>query len=552
MVSSANIYRMVRATIGFLACAVWLTPALFAKTPEMTDLKVYPANVNLKTKFDRQSLVLQATYEDGLTRDVTAQATYSFGNKSLVRFTDYVVYPQADGATELKIKYGGRTLSVPVKVEEAKAEPPVSFTKDVIPVFTKSGCNSGSCHGASRGKDGFRLSLFGYDPDGDYYRLTKESIGRRVNLALPEDSLILEKGANRVPHTGGERYKPESELYQTVLRWLNEGGQKDSTNLAKVVNVEIQPAQAVLDGAGATQKLNVRAYYSDGTDRDVTSLAVFSSNNDVSAKVTPEGLVTGAARGEAFVMARFETFTVGSQFLVVPKGLKFTFPHVEENNYIDTLVNTKLRKLRIAPSELCDDATFIRRVYLDIVGMEPSSGEVKKFVADNDSTKRDRLVDALLDRKEFAQIWVMKWAELLKIRTADQVLQFSPKSALQYFNWLEDQIASNVPVDKMVQSLLTASGGSFENPAANFYKVESDTLKTAENVAQVFMGMRIQCSQCHNHPFDRWTMNDYYSFAAFFSQIGRKTGDDPRETVIFNRANGGVKHPVTLSSTLGS
>jgi hypothetical protein len=536
---------MIRNCMKWMAGLMCLVPLLaLAKAPEMTDLKVYPTTINLKTKQDKQSLVLQASFDDGLTRDVTAQASYAFGSKGLVQMKDFTLYPQADGSTELKIKYAGKTLTVPVKVEDSKVSRPVSFVLDVVPALTKAGCNSGGCHGASRGKDGFRLSLFGYDPDSDYHRLTKETIGRRINLALPEDSLVLEKGANRVPHTGGERFKQGDELYTIIESWLKEGARKDGTNLAKVVNVEIEPKQAVLDGTGASQKLSVRAYYSDGTDRDVTSLAVFMSNNDVSAKVSEQGVVTAAARGEAFVMARFETFTVGSQMLVVPKGLKFTFPKVEENNYVDSLVNAKLKKLRIAPSELCDDATFIRRVYIDITGTLPTPAEVKKFTADTDSTKRGRLVDSLLERKEFAEMWVMKWAELLKIRTADQVLQFSGKSALQYFNWIEDQVASNVPVDKMVQNLIGSSGGTFENPAANFYKVENDTLKTAENVAQVFMGMRIQCAQCHNHPFDRWTMNDYYSFSAFFAQIGRKQGDDPRETVIFNRGSGGVKHPV--------
>ncbi len=529
--------------------AVWITLGLTAtfvaaKAPALTDVQVFPADVNLKTKQDRQAVIVQATYADGVTRDVTAQASYTLGNKSLVKFDKFTLTPVADGKTELKVKFQGKVLSVPVKIESAKAEEPISFVKDVMPVFTKAGCNTGGCHGSSRGKDGFRLSLFGYDPDGDHFRLTREAIARRINLALPEESLVLEKAINKVPHTGGERFKADSEFYQTLLTWLKAGAPKDSGEVAKVVRLEINPRQSVLEGTGEAQQLNVRAFYSDGTDRDVTALTAFMTNNDVAVKVSEGGRATAAARGEAFITARYEGYATGVQVLSIPKNLNFTWPKVAENNYIDALVNAKLRKLRIAPSELCDDATFLRRASLDITGTLPTPGEVKKFLADPSPTKRTAMVDDLLTRKEFVDLWVMKWAELLQIRSADQQVQMSYKSALQYFDWLEDQIANNVPVDAMVKRLITATGPSFETPAANFYKIERDTLKLSENVAQAFMGVRVQCAQCHNHPFDRWSMNDYYSFAAFFAQVGRKSGEDPRETVVFNNGSGGVKHPV--------
>jgi hypothetical protein len=247
----------------------------------------------------------------------------------------------------------------------------------------------------------------------------------------------------------------------------------------------------------------------------------------------------------AFITVRYEGQATGVQVLAIPKGLNFQWPQVAENNYIDSLVNAKLRKLRIAPSELCDDATFLRRVYLDITGTLPTSEQVRKFLADSAPAKRDAVIDELLNRKEFVDLWVMKWAELLQVRSADQQVQMSTKSALQYFDWLEDEISRNVPIDAMVRELITATGPSFESPQANFYKIERDTLKLSENVAQAFLGVRVQCAQCHNHPFDRWTMNDYYSFAAFFAQVGRKSGEDPRETIVFNAASGGVKHPVT-------
>jgi hypothetical protein len=513
---------------------------LLANAP--TGVAVYPPDVSLETARDRQSFVVQASYADGLTRDVTAEAKVSFANAALVRLDKNTLHPAADGATEMKVEFGGQTVTVPVKVKDAKADRPVSFKLDVMPIFMKAGCNSGSCHGAARGKDGFRLSLFGFDPDGDHYRLTREINGRRVNLALVHESLVMEKAAGKVPHTGGERFKPGDELYQTLTRWLESGTPSDPPTVATPVSLEILPKNAVLDGKGATQRMTVRAKYSDGTDRDVTSLALFLSNNDTSAKISADGLVTAGERGEAFVMARFATFTVGSQVIVLPKALQFSFPQTPENNYVDKLVFDKLKKLRVAPSDLCTDEAFVRRVFLDVLGVLPTVEEYTRFMSDKDAKKRDKVVDELLGRKEFVEVWVLKWAELLQIRSTQQV---SYKAMLLYYNWLQDKIANNVPMDKMVQDLLASKGGTFKNAATNYYQMEQDTLKISENVAQVFMGMRVQCAQCHNHPFDRWTMNDYYSFAAFFSQIGRKGTDDPREIIVFNSGGGEVQHPTS-------
>jgi hypothetical protein len=509
---------------------------------EPGELKVFPAAIDLTTRQDRQSVVVQFLQPDGITRDVTDSAVFSIANPTLARVDKNLVLPVADGETELHISFGGHAQTIPVTIARAAIERPISFKLDVVPVFMKAGCNSGSCHGSSRGKDGFHLSLFGYDPEGDYFRLTREQIGRRINLALPDESLLLQKGLGAVPHTGGERFTTNSPLYATVRAWLDLGAPKDETNIAKVVGVEIMPKQAVIEGKGARQKLTVRAKYSDGTDRDVTSLAVFISNNDVSAKVSDDGIVTADQRGEAFVMARFGAFTVGSQVIVLPKGLDYRFPDVSENNYVDRLVYAKLKKLRLTPSELCDDATFVRRIFLDVTGSLPGPSDVRHFLADDSKDKRARLIDELLQRPEFTDLWVMKWAELLQIRSNNDL--FSTKSALLYYNWLHDRISRNVPINQIARDILTATGPTFENPAANYFQIERDTLKMSENVAQVFLGMRIQCSQCHNHPFDRWTMDDYYSFAAFFPRVGRKQDEDPRQTIIFDRPDGEVKHLV--------
>lgn len=531
---------MQRFLVAALALAGSLGTAA-AQSP-LTSLEVFPPDINLETARDRQSFVVQAWFADGLSRDVTDEAKVSIANAALVRREANVLYPAADGSTEMIVDWGGKSVKLPVRVSLAKVDRPISFKLDVMPIFMRSGCNVGSCHGAARGKDGFRLSLFGFDPDGDHYRLTREINGRRINLALPAESLLMEKAAGKVPHTGGQRIKEGDEYWNDLIRWLEAGVPNDPPEVAKPVSVEVYPQRAVLDGKGATQRITVRAKYSDGSDRDVTSLALFLSNNDNSAPVSKDGLVTGQNRGEAFVMARFATFTVGSPFVVLPKGLKFDFPNVPENNYVDTLVNKKLKDLRIAPSELCTDEAFVRRVYLDVVGLLPTPEEYDRFMKSTAANKREALVDELLGRKEFAELWVMKWAELLQIKSSNQV---SYKATLLYYNWLQDKISRNVPVNEWVQELLGASGGTFKNPATNYYQNETDILKVTENVAQVFMGMRIQCSQCHNHPFDRWTMNDYYGFAAFFTQIGRKGTDDPREIVVFNSGGGEIAHPVT-------
>jgi hypothetical protein len=529
----------MRIRILVIALLATAGPA-FAQVP--AEVHVFPPDVSLTTSRARQTFVVQALYGDGLTRDVTAQAKAKVANPALVRLDGHTVYPVADGATELQVEFGGKTVKVPVKVAGAKADRPISFRLDVMPIFMASGCNVGGCHGAARGKDGFRLSLFGFDAEGDHYRLTRELNGRRVNLALPAESLLLEKAEGKVPHTGGSRFDDRGERHQTIMRWLEAKAPNDPPTVPTPVGIDLFPKHAVLDGKGEKQQFVVRARYSDGTERDVTSLALFLTNNESSAKIDANGLVTAGDRGEAFVMARFATFTEGSQVVALPKALKFEFPKVPENNYIDTLVNAKLKKLRIAPSELCTDEVFLRRVYLDVIGVLPTAEEYHRFMGDKDAKKREKLVDELLGRKEFAELWVLKWAELLQIRSSNQV---SYKATLLYYNWLQEKIAKNVPMDQVVQELLGANGGTFKNPPTNYYQNETDTLKISENVAQVFMGMRIQCAQCHNHPFDRWTMNDYYSFAAFFTQIGRKGTDDPRELVVFNSGGGEMSNPVT-------
>ncbi|MBI1374092.1 MAG: DUF1553 domain-containing protein [Phycisphaera sp.] len=516
-----------------------------AAQPTLTDVAVYPNKVSLTTSRDFQSVVVQATYSDGITRDVTSESSFQFADPSLAKLDGHVVQPVKDGTTTLKVGFGGKSLDVPVDVHDAAKDRPISFRLDVMPVFTKAGCNSGSCHGSARGKDGFHLSLFGYDPAGDYYKITRQLNGRRINLALPHESLLVEKALGKVNHTGGELFKADSPLCNTMLRWLDAGVPDDSSDVAHVTGIEVLPHKMVMDGKDTRQQLTVLAHYSDGTDRDVTRLAAFSSNNDGSAAVDEYGVITAGQRGEAFVMVRFDAYTVTTQSIVLPKGLQYTWSNTPENNYVDTLINDKLKKLRVIPSELCSDEVFLRRACIDIIGKLPTEEQYAAFMADQAPKKRENLVDELLTRKEFVEIWVMKFAELLQIRSDGNANRgISYKASVLYYNWLQEKIGNNVPMDKIVQELLGSSGGTFSNPATNFYQVERDTKQLTENVAQVFMGMRIQCAQCHNHPFDRWTMDDYYGFVAFFTQIGRKNAEDPREQIVYNKASGESQHPV--------
>jgi hypothetical protein len=511
--------------------------------PLIPEFSVYPPEILLDSARDSQSFIAVMTRDDGVTLDISDRVEWTIAGAPVAKIDKQTLLPAADGAAELVATYNGATRKIPVKVANAATKFPISFELDVMPVLTRTGCNTGSCHGAARGKDGFRVSLFGFDPKGDYHRITREIGVRRINLAVPEDSLFLKKSVGAVPHSGGKRFGTESEYYAVMLEWLQNGAPIDPADKVPptVTSVAIYPNQAVLEGAGAKQRFVAVATYADGTTRDVTRLAAFSTNNPTTATIDDVGNVTAGVRGEAYVMARFDTHTVGSQVLVLPENLQYTAPAIT-GNYIDELVGKKLQQLRIVPSPLCTDEEFLRRVTIDITGMLPTEEEYARFAADVAPDKRQALVDQLLTRKEFSEIWAMKFAQLLMIKSSNDV---SYKSAFLYANWLTDQFARNVPIDQMVRELLGSTGGTFTTPQTNFYEVERDTLKTAENVAQVFMGIRTQCAQCHNHPFDRWTMNDYYSFAAFFSQIGRKQAEDYREKIVFNRGGGEAKHPVT-------
>lgn len=518
--------------------------ALMFCAPALAEINVYPKSISLSHQRDFQRIIVQHSDELGVTTDITAEAKISAPES--IKTDGTKIYPAFDGEAELTIQVRGEELTIPTAVRNAELDPPISFQREVIPALTKTGCNSGRCHGSARGKDGFQLSLFGYDAPGDHERLTKQISGRRVNLALPDESLLLKKSIGAVTHTGGKRFDKESDYYATIRRWIKEGVTFDELPNADPVSLELFPPKAVLQGPKQNQQFLVIAHYDDGSTRDVTDLSVFLSNNDNSVAISDSGVATSGARGEAFVMARFATITERSQVIVLPQDA----PAVDvasypTNNDIDDLVNEKLAALRIQPSKTCTDEEFVHRLYIDLVGLMPTSEEYRSFIADDDKDKRSKLIDELLDRDEFVDLWTMKWGEMLKIRTANQV---SYKALLGFHSWLRERIANNTRWNEIARDVLSASGGTFENPPANYYQIEANPQLIAENVAQVFMGMRIQCAKCHNHPFDRWTMDDYYGFADFFGQIGYKQSRDPREFVVYNKAQGEIAHFVSSRS----
>jgi len=421
----------------------------------------------------------------------------------------------------------------------AAPEEITSFRRDVMPVLFRAGCNSGTCHGSARGKDGFMLSLFGYDPKGDYERIVHEMVGRRVNAAVPEQSLLLLKAIGAVPHTGGKLFARDSDYYKTILRWIAAGTPDDSGTVPETVKLVLSEERLVFGKAGLGTTLKATALASDGSTRDVTRLARYFSNNESVAKIDSDGRVVATGPGDTHVFARFSRFTTGVETIVLPSEAGFVRPNPQAFNFIDTLVFDKLQKLRIAPSELCDDATFLRRVTLDLAARPPTVEEFKAFTSDNRPDKRAMKVDSLLKDEAFASLWAAIWAEQLRVMGGNYApVSTDVKAADAYYQWIRKQISVGRPLNEFVSEMVTASGSNLTNGPVNLYtmlvhKPQFEPKAFAADFSQLFLGVQIQCAECHNHPFDRWTMDDYYGFVSFFTGMKRKPGIEPRERRIY-------------------
>jgi len=449
--------------------------------------------------------------------------------------------------TRTMITWGFPILSlIPVASVQAA---PVSFRNDVMAVLSRAGCNQGACHGNQNGKNGFKLSLRGQDPDFDFAALTRDTLGRRTDRLHPDDSLILAKATSRVPHEGGKRFDPNSLEYRLLYRWIADGMQPDPPSAPVLRGVEVTPSQQVLIEPAERVPLRVRAVFSDGQVRDVTRLSVFETSNLV-VRVDADGVACRQNLGEATILVRYLDRQAAVQLAFVPARPQFVWPNPPEANYIDHHVFAKLRTLRMAPSALAPDHVFLRRVYLDVLGILPTSEETRRFLADTRSDKRARLIDALLERPEFADFWSLKWADLLHCE--EKVLD--AKGVRLFHDWIRRSIAEGKPLNEFARELIAGRGSTYSQPAANWYRALRDPQTRAEAAAQVFLGVRMQCARCHNHPFDRWTQTDYHSFAAFFNRVqyrivenNRRDGFDKHEFVgeqiVWMDRSGEIKHP---------
>ena len=426
--------------------------------------------------------------------------------------------------------------AAPAKVAAPRA---FNFENDISPLLTRHGCNASQCHGKAEGQNGFKLSVFGYDALADFRALTVESKGRRASPAAPEQSLFLAKASGAVPHQGGARVPAGSPDYETIRAWLAAGASFGSTNDARVVRVELEPRERIL-APGSKLQLRVNATYSDGRMADVTRFCVFQSNNDSLAKVDEHGAVSiGSLPGQTSVMARY-LGEVTSFMAIVPRpGKPVGDAGFAEFNFIDKHVNAHLKKLNLRPSDVCDDATFLRRASLDIIGTLPTADEARRFLADKASDKRAQLVESLLKRPEFADFWALKWADLLRVDRQ----KLGQRDAYAYYRWIRDQFAANRPLDQFARALLTAEGPLDDAPAGHFYKVVTRPGDMANAVSQVFLGIRLACAECHHHPFDRWSQTDYYGMSGLFAQVSIRKG--ALGETLLAEGNPATKHPRT-------
>jgi len=411
------------------------------------------------------------------------------------------------------------------------AESPVSFANDVMPVLTKAGCNVGVCHAkAGGGQNGFQLSLLGFEPSEDFEHLVKESRTRRLSLGIPEQSLLLLKATGKLPHGGGIRLRPDTPDYALLRNWIAQGAPSDLQTAPVLTALEIQPAQGTLPRKSA-QPLQALARFSDGTSRDVTTQAVFESNDPAMAEVSPEGVVhIQDITGKVSVMVRYQG-RISVFNATVPLGATVSSVPVSRN-FVDDHVFANLQALGIPPSAVCDDATFLRRTSLDIAGRLPTAEETTTFLANANAEKRSEWIESLLRSPEYADFFAGKWAALLKNRrddTSDMVANFA------FHAWIRDSLLANKPYDQFVRELLAATGTIIGNPPVAWYKRVKEPKDQMEDVAQLFLGVRMQCAQCHHHPFERWSQDDYYSLSAFFTQVGRKPSSTRGEDLIFHK-----------------
>lgn len=533
--NAMNVCRIYSRCSQFQQGTIFLGLLVIARSAVAADelsapsgvVTVHPASIELRHARQPQSLQVLGTSAEGYALDLRSQAQLTIADPKIASLDERGwLKPLANGETQLTVVVAGQTLTVPVKVQLPAAEPLYSFRHEVMPVLSKTGCNMGACHGYSLGKNGFKLSLRGADPELDYLAISKENFGRRIDKQSPHASLLLAKPRGDVPHEGGVRFRKESLANEILLSWARQGAPSDLPDQARVVSVKLIPDKVVLKPSQKHQ-LQLMAQYSDGTTRDVSRLGIFTPNNNQFADVDDEGLMTAGDTGETAIMARFERTFAATGVIVLAPSSDFV-PTPASENLVDRPVIEKLNRLKMAPSPLAGDEEFLRRVYIDLIGVQPKPDEIRAFVANADSQKREKIVDALLERPEFVDHWSLKWGDLLQ-NSRNSV---SLPGVFLFREFLRGAVSSNMPLDEFARRILTSRGGAVDDPASAFFAISKDTNDTLERTTQVFCGVRMLCARCHTHPLENWTQADYYGLASFFSQVSIRP--DPRSAGIAN------------------
>lgn len=541
-----RIQGLGRIRIAVLVALTMAAPALAADeassdTAKPVRIEVFPANFRLDSPRRQMRFAVTGVYADGSVQDLTAHAEFASSDDKLLTVANATARPVANGAGAITVKAGGQQTTVPFEVASQEKPDPVSFQYGALVALTKQGCNSGACHGSPSGKGGFRLSLRAYDPVLDTETLIREAFNRRTNVYEPQASLLLRKPLMEVPHGGGRRMKKSDPSYVVLRDWIAEGLKPDPADAATCVRLEIYPPQRVLTYPAHQQQLVALAHFSDGSVRDVTDLACYSSSDEAVATVDANGLITGQDRGESAILVRYLEQMQTSYMTFLKEVDDFEWTNPPESNYIDKLTFEKLKQLEILPSDLCGDEEFVRRVYLDVLGELPSPGESQAFLASQEPDKRSKLIEQLVDRPEYAEFWALKWADLLRVNSK----KVTTAGVQKFRRWIVASVRDNKPYDQFARELLSATGSTFDNPAANYFRTAADTNDCTETTAQLFLGIRIQCAKCHNHPFERWTQDNYYGIGAFFNRVQRKASPATDELVIWSARGGEVTQPRT-------
>jgi hypothetical protein len=529
--------------VSYAILSTWLWAAA-AATADGNPLRIDPGDRTLLGTEARQQLLVTEVLT-GRERDRTRDVKFESTNRNIATVdSNGVVRPVSDGETSIVVtSENGLSTRTTVTVVRSDEALPVNFANDIVPILSKAGCNAGSCHGKQSGQNGFKLSVFGFDSEFDYAALVSEARGRRVFPVDAEQSLVLLKAANRVPHGGGQKFPVGSTEYNRILRWIKQGTPRGRPDDPKVVEIRITPTERVL-AEQSQQQVIVTAVLSDGTLRDVTDESRYDTNDNVVADVDKHGLIqTTKVAGEAAIMTRYLEF-VATCRVTVPFSSTDNAQQLQaawkSPHFIDQHVASKWKKLNLLPSDRSDDATFMRRATLDVTGKLPTADEAREFLSNKATGKRTALIDSLLQRPEYADYFALQWADLLRV---DQEV-LGTKSAYMFDSWLRQTFRDNMPYDQFVRELITAQGGSNRNSATNFYKAFPKPNDLTIAVSQVFLGVRLECARCHHHPYEHWGQDDFFGMSAFFPRVKQKKAADGG-AVLFITDRGDVKHPKT-------